>query len=71
MLFDGANEMTWKHGSKEMNDHVARLPSALKKIHQEIQGNQLAHLFEFFMNENSSLVQSTGNTFYLGPPQTL
>ena len=50
-LFDGANEMTWKHGIKEIKDCVSRLPHVLKKSHLEMLGNHLTQLFDCFMND--------------------
>ena len=61
-IFDGANEMTWKHGIKEIKDCVSRLPHVLKKSHLEMLGSHLTHLFDYFMNEHSSLVQITCST---------
>ena len=62
MLFNGANDLIWKQASEEISNCVDRLPEVLGKSHSQIAGNELSSLFEFFMNEHSSLVQIVCST---------
>ena len=56
-LFNGANDLVWKLGSEEIIDYAKRLPLVLGKSHSETHGNELTSIFEYFMNEHSSLVK--------------